>query len=292
VGYCGGILNFDGATWRTFLNVPWVDLYGVGGVSAADVFAVGQDFVAGTGVILHYDGVCWSSMPSGTSDDLNCVWGSADDVFAVGEGGTILHFDRASWTPMDSGTSADLGGVWGSARDDVFVVGRQGTICHYDGTRWSPMTSGVHYNLWSAWGSSANDLFAVGSYGTIIHYAPATGATLHLNSSWFGPGDTFLLDVTVQNLAAEELTADLYVLLDPGIGDYWFWPGWAHWPPDMDSASLSLGAGEQRTFTVLNFPWRDTGLSSMSGVSFWGALVDATYSVVGEIGHVEFSFGP
>jgi hypothetical protein len=116
--------------------------------------------------------------------------------------------------------------------------------------------------------------------------------SLQINQDWFLPGDTFLLQVTALNLEAESFTANLCVILDPGVGDYWFWPGWAHWPPDMDSAELSLEAGEQRTFTVLNFPWRDTGQDSMSGISFWGALVDSNMSIVGEIGHVDFGFGP
>ena len=38
--------------------------------------------------------------------------------------------------------------------------------------------------------------------------------------------------------------------------------------------------------------WPDTGNDSMTGNSFWGALVDSSASIVGEIGHLQFGYGP
>jgi len=71
-----------------------VNLNGVWGNSASDVFAVGD-----RGVIIHFDGYTWSPMSSGTTSSLNGVWGSSGvDVFAVGVGngvyyeGGILHY--------------------------------------------------------------------------------------------------------------------------------------------------------------------------------------------------------
>ena len=43
-------------------------------------------------------------MSSGTTDNLESVWGSSgDDVFAVGGGGTILHYEGSAWSDMSSG---------------------------------------------------------------------------------------------------------------------------------------------------------------------------------------------
>jgi PKD repeat protein len=60
------------------------------------------------------------------------VWGSSgSDVFAVGRSGTILHYDGIAWSPMSSGTDDYLYGVWGNSGSDIFAVGGDGTILHY-----------------------------------------------------------------------------------------------------------------------------------------------------------------
>ena len=47
----------------------------------------------------------WQLMLSGTLMRLWGVWGSSrQDVFAVGSGGIILHYNGVSWRPMVSGT--------------------------------------------------------------------------------------------------------------------------------------------------------------------------------------------
>ncbi len=89
-------------------------------LSIIAVFACGGDDTSGPG-----SGVGgWSQMTSGTTEDLNRVWGtSADDIFAVGRNGTVLHYDGTSWTPMQSGTTEILRGVWGASSSDVFAAG-------------------------------------------------------------------------------------------------------------------------------------------------------------------------
>ena len=82
--------------------------------------------------------------PLPTGNPLHGVWGSSgSDVFAVGDYGTIVHYDGMTWSPMSSGTYNHLRGVWGSSGSDVFAVGDYGTILHYDGAAWSHMSSGT-----------------------------------------------------------------------------------------------------------------------------------------------------
>jgi hypothetical protein len=47
------------------------------------------------------------------------------------------------WTPMASGTTYQLNGIWGSSSTDVFAVGEDGIIMHYNGSTWSSMSSGT-----------------------------------------------------------------------------------------------------------------------------------------------------
>lgn len=178
---CGGV---DGSALLT-VDPMILELSGdsgaglraVGGTSATDVFAVGATGIwdRPLAAVVHYDGVSWSDMTlpdlSGSAALLGVWVSSADDVFAVGEGGTILHYDGTAWAVMESGTSFDLGGVWGSSPDDVFAVGEGGTVLHYDGQSWSPTSipSGSPF-LNGIWGSSGTDVFAVGQYGEIVHY--------------------------------------------------------------------------------------------------------------------------
>ncbi len=128
------------------------------------------------------------------------VWGeSSENVYAVGFNGTIMHYDGTAWTKMESGTTADLEGVWGYTirddtgaltREDVFAVGSGGTILRYNGINWSPALvvndpdvahpdpQAVNDNLHDVWGIAANGtgpdahplVVAVGSNGTIVRY--------------------------------------------------------------------------------------------------------------------------
>ena len=68
------------------------DLFGANGNGQTDQFAVGS-----SGTILHWNGVSWSAMASGSTANLKAVAseesgnGNLVDVWAVGSGGTILH---------------------------------------------------------------------------------------------------------------------------------------------------------------------------------------------------------
>jgi len=58
------------------------------------------------------------------------VWGSTlDDVYVTCDAGLILHGNSDfEWSVMDSGTTENLNGIWGNGPGDVFVVGSNGTI--------------------------------------------------------------------------------------------------------------------------------------------------------------------
>jgi hypothetical protein len=124
------VVHFDGVSWtRTYLqSIGASTLKGVWGSSSTDVFAVGHE-----PTLLHYDGVSWSTMDPGiTNEHLWGIWGtSSTDVFAVGTRGKIIHYDGVSWSLMTSGTTRKLAGVWGTSSTDVFAVGEAGTILRY-----------------------------------------------------------------------------------------------------------------------------------------------------------------
>jgi hypothetical protein len=162
---------------------------GVWGSSAKDVFIVGDG-----GTVVHYDGLSFAAMATGSDEELRGVWGSSpSDVFAVGSTSTVLHYDGVTWSSMGTGPLTNyqyLYGVWGSSGKDVFAVGQTGSILHYDGSAWTVVASGTTSTLWSVWGSSASDVYAVGDSGTILHYdgkswkPESSGTSLTLLSVW------------------------------------------------------------------------------------------------------------
>jgi hypothetical protein len=161
------ILRYDGTDWRAMIDETTPGrLNDVWGASESDVFAVGSG-----GTVLHYDGLVWAEMASGTTEDLYAVWGtSVDNAVAVGAGGVILRFNGQAWFSMGSGTTKTIHDVWGSSVNDVFAVGEAGTILHFDGSTWKLMPSPTENTLYAVWGAAPDDVFAVGEYGTICHY--------------------------------------------------------------------------------------------------------------------------
>jgi hypothetical protein len=70
---------------------------------------------------------------SGPKKNLRGVWGSsANDIWAVGEGGTIVHFNGGAWSLVASPITEHLSAIWGTSADDVWVVGDKGTIVHLE----------------------------------------------------------------------------------------------------------------------------------------------------------------
>jgi hypothetical protein len=182
-----------GATWPA-PSTP-CNAHAIWGASAANVYAVGS-----AGVIVHYDGMTWTSSTSGTAD-LFGVWGttSASDIYAVGASGVVLHDDGTGWQVASTPSVPDeLDGVWGSDASHVFVVGANGRLLHRVGTQWTADTLGGGVHLLAVWGAAADQVWAVGELGTILHYdgsmwnAMASGTQVTLRAVWgTGSNDVF-----------------------------------------------------------------------------------------------------
>jgi hypothetical protein len=142
------------------------------------------------GEIRRYDGTNWNQQASGTTNNLNAVWGIGASAFAVGDGGTILYYDGSSWSPQTSGTARPVYAIWGTSASDIFAVGGGGTILHYNGSGWTAQNSGSSSALRGVWGTSGSSVFAVGDGSTILFYngtgwtAQTTSASMNLRAVW------------------------------------------------------------------------------------------------------------
>jgi hypothetical protein len=172
-----------------------VTIEGIWGSAPDDVWAVGN-----SGVILHFDGVDWTSVTSPTTAPLIGVWGrSANEVYAVGSGGVMIRYDGSAWTTLPAVTANTLYDVWGTATE-IWATGDAGTIVHHDGSAWSESFVGTQ-DLTGVWGFANDDVWVVGDNGTMLHYTttwntitPLTGS--YLTSVWgSGPMDVYAADV-------------------------------------------------------------------------------------------------
>jgi hypothetical protein len=156
-----------GQTWTLLHQIPGgATLLGVWGANENDVYAVGTN-----GMILNYDGVQWTVVPSGTTATLTAVSGSSpSDVFAVGLGGTILHFDGFTWAPQTSGTTADLLDVHCLGVSHVVAVGTTGAVRRNTGSGWSAESPGTTEHLNGVAGFTGGEFWAAGSNGSIVRH--------------------------------------------------------------------------------------------------------------------------
>lgn len=174
----GTILEWDGTSWQSILEVPGVSFLGIWGLSA-------QDFVvAGTrGNVHRFKSGTWDTINTGSELTLESLWGSgANDVFAAGTSGQypnytgiILHWDGMTWEVIYSIDNSMLMAVWGFGPNDVFVVGRSlqqtssALIIHWDGVTWEDESIETSHYLLDVWGSDPNNVFAIGTAGYIVH---------------------------------------------------------------------------------------------------------------------------
>ncbi|MCP4108115.1 MAG: BACON domain-containing protein [Desulfobacteraceae bacterium] len=102
------IASYDGYKWtemETYCEgFSWY-ISVIGGTSENNIFVAysGYDDTISdynTG-ILHYDGISWSRMESGTSNMLFGIWGfSENEIIAVGQNGTVLNYSLPQDNPI------------------------------------------------------------------------------------------------------------------------------------------------------------------------------------------------
>jgi hypothetical protein len=133
------------------------------------------------------DGWCWE-YPFPVGDDLHGVWAASEkDAWIVGDKGIVLHWDGARWASVPSGTTASLTDVWGSGPNDVWAVsttserstvGESGSVIHWDGTAWTKSATPVGPNLFGGVsGTGPNDVWVAGAAVTRGFLGKGTSAT-------------------------------------------------------------------------------------------------------------------
>lgn len=96
---------------------------------------------------------------------------------------------------------------------------------------------------------------------------------LRMPGSLFGPGSPCYLDLEIGNPSNAVSGASVFVALTVGTGDFWFYPGWVHYPPDVAMMTRDIDGHSQESLSILPvFIW-PSGTGEFSGAQFLAAIV-------------------
>jgi len=113
-------------------------------------------------------------------------------------------------------------------------------------------------------------------------------------STYVSPGDTFWCRARICNPGAPLQNVPFFALLDIQVGEYWFYPTWKHYPPDIDYELIpELPQGETERIVIPEFYWPDTGNATYSPILLYGALLNSDITaIIGEFDVAQFAYGP
>lgn len=197
----GVIVRWDGTNWTQMKTPTQKTIYGIHGLSATNIWAVGGDAYTlnqmDHSLILHYDGKEWKEQTapnfSGYTYTITSVHAvSATDVWATQSGGTsMMHFNGQTWDfefiPLS------LEGQFNSVTSvgtNLFVVGDHGQILRRAGDQWylemKEETGSISFNiLYALWGSDLDHVYAGGNWGQMYRRnSDGTWTSLETNTGF------------------------------------------------------------------------------------------------------------
>lgn len=192
-GNDGTLLRRTAGTWSSVALPTGEDLFGVHGVTATDVVAVGA-----SGTIVRFNGTAWVLVPpAGVAGSFYAVSGSAANGgrrFLAGDGG-VAQLDANAVTAVSTPYAPRLFAITVDGTGGVWAAGQRGVVLR-SGAPWT--TNNIAPDLLDVWSPTATSSFAVGEYGFIWRWDGttwnrlSTGTTAHLNTVWaLSPTEAF-----------------------------------------------------------------------------------------------------
>ncbi|MCR4317565.1 MAG: fibronectin type III domain-containing protein [Planctomycetes bacterium] len=194
VGAAGTIVRYDGTTWndQTTASGTTLDLYGVWGSSATNVYSVGAPAgttSAPTMLNSSNSGTTWTSigaqLPSAVAGAylIGIGGSSASEILAVGTGGTVVSYNGTAWSDLtaSSTTANQLWKVQFVSAGNAYITGINGTLIAYSSGAFSSATTTATLSLWGLWNDS-NTVYVTGTGGLILSNG-GSGSTFTAQSS-------------------------------------------------------------------------------------------------------------
>ncbi|HMN50022.1 MAG TPA: glucosyl transferase [Ignavibacteriaceae bacterium] len=180
----GGLWWFDGNKWNAECSInPLLTgaINKLWGSSSSDLYAVGNN-----GNIAHWDGRKWTKIESGTTLNINDIWGDYNqktgewEILAVS--GNILHGwqherdilsikNKAVVKIYSEGVQWPLSGVWFKPSKKYYVVGSGIYQNQFLGNKWSGEPLDItSYFTRIIRANDINDVLVVGAFGEVLHF--------------------------------------------------------------------------------------------------------------------------
>ncbi len=176
----GSIVRYDGTNavldcgMNSLLTGAINKIYAV---NPQDVYAVGNN-----GSIVHFANGTWRRVQSGTTADIQDVWGyyeektkenvvlcAVSNVFEPGDRKILRIYPNGKVDALQWRTDRRINSIWFNNINHIFTTGGGVFIRQADG-QWNEQTSVPLYYTRRVRGSMFNDVFVAGDFGLIAHY--------------------------------------------------------------------------------------------------------------------------
>ena len=144
--------------------------------------------------------LCRDAIAIDSSTRLLGLWAAADDdIWAAGTKGLVVHYDGAAWKTIPTGVLQTLRSVAGTASNDVWFSSTDRYLLHTRGISadgaadwevFDSSSSDTPHIMESIWGSAEQ-----GMWGVVDNNYGATGLVLHSNGWQPGVGPAWTLDL-------------------------------------------------------------------------------------------------
>jgi hypothetical protein len=181
----GAVFHFDGKSWSYFQNTLGAEgAYKIWGDGNGKLWFVGRD-----GLIVHYNNGTWQKIESGTTEDIQDIWGGSDasgtsyalavvSTIFYGGDSKLLRITGSNVENLNTnGLSWSISGIWFSNKSYYITGAEVYSKNSLLDTVWNNLpvapTSDYGYT-YSVRGSAWNDVAVAGAFGTLLHYNGST----------------------------------------------------------------------------------------------------------------------
>jgi len=178
----GDAIHGNGRTWtnydvRLLTGNDLVSVDKAWGSSSSNMYFVGWN-----GTIIHYDGVRWRRIESGTNVDFVDIWGErfdgASEIVAVASYGiqvpqarAVVKIEPSAVSAVrDDGLPLDITSVWFMPRRKYFIGGAGFYQTRRLGQSWIQDTTEIVYHVSRISARGWNDIVTSGSFGRLSHF--------------------------------------------------------------------------------------------------------------------------